>query len=192
MHRIALTLALMTLLVGAQSSLGKDTGSDTPVRPEIATHDCENLCGPLTTDSQLDCVRGESYLDYVIVGNRYWRACFPLGGCPSGMSTEAPVCPEGEQVYSWNSTCYFCAQPCVGPFFHEFLYDGDGRDGEGSGALATAAPIVHLESGTPNPFRWETRIAYSLAGGESVRLTVHDVTGRMVAELPVGVRAGRH
>ncbi|MGH2570555.1 MAG: FlgD immunoglobulin-like domain containing protein, partial [bacterium] len=68
------------------------------------------------------------------------------------------------------------------------------------GPLATAVDETRetrlswaLEPGRPNPFRFETTIAFSLAAQARVRVTVHDLAGRRVRMLVDGVLdADRH
>ncbi len=50
-------------------------------------------------------------------------------------------------------------------------------------AETEAAPSAAFVSTGPNPFRTSTRIDYALATPGRVRLTIHDVTGRVVARL---------
>jgi hypothetical protein len=49
--------------------------------------------------------------------------------------------------------------------------------------VAGAAPQISLEQNFPNPFSPETSIRFSLAEPGRVRLSVYDVTGRLVARL---------
>jgi hypothetical protein len=59
-------------------------------------------------------------------------------------------------------------------------------------AGSSAAPRLALGAAAPNPFQQSTQIAYTLpAGTTGARLTVHDVAGRVVRELPVTNR-GEH
>jgi hypothetical protein len=52
---------------------------------------------------------------------------------------------------------------------------------------------VDLRSVCPNPFGEATRIRFSVPGGEKVRLTIHDVRGRVVRTLTSGpVETGLH
>lgn len=52
---------------------------------------------------------------------------------------------------------------------------------------------VSLAAAQPNPFQASTRLLYTLDREGEIRLTVHDVQGRLVAELERGMRpAGRH
>jgi probable HAF family extracellular repeat protein len=63
---------------------------------------------------------------------------------------------------------------------------------ETSAPVAAATGRLELAA-SPSPFRASTRISFSLPEAASVRLTLHDVTGRRVAELANGRRpAGRH
>jgi hypothetical protein len=66
----------------------------------------------------------------------------------------------------------------------------------GPATLAPAAirvPVFSLAPGKPNPFNQATRIAYSLAAGGPVSLSVFDPHGRKVATLVDGVEeAGDH
>ena len=49
-----------------------------------------------------------------------------------------------------------------------------------------APPRLALGAAAPNPFQQSTQIAYTLpAGATGARLTVHDVAGRVVRELPI-------
>ena len=50
-----------------------------------------------------------------------------------------------------------------------------------------------LEANYPNPFAGHTTIPFALSEATYVRLTVYDMYGRLVEELPEGLRtAGRH
>lgn len=50
-----------------------------------------------------------------------------------------------------------------------------------------------LERNYPNPFNPVTTLAYTLASAAEVSLTIHDIRGRMIDQLPGGYRAaGRH
>jgi hypothetical protein len=52
---------------------------------------------------------------------------------------------------------------------------------------------LRLDSARPNPFRDQTRIAYTLPSGGAVRLTIHDAAGRRVTTIVAGERLpGRH
>ncbi|MCK4414800.1 MAG: T9SS type A sorting domain-containing protein [Candidatus Eisenbacteria sp.] len=63
----------------------------------------------------------------------------------------------------------------------------EGSPGEGEGLS------YRLSAGFPNPFAGETRIRYALPREEPVRLTVHDVAGRLVRVLFDGTQpAGVH
>lgn len=74
---------------------------------------------------------------------------------------------------------------------------GLGDHGAGPGCPAhggvSAARQLTLEPATPNPFNPRTTIGYTLAHDGRVRITVHDVRGRMVAELRDEAQSpGRH
>jgi len=59
--------------------------------------------------------------------------------------------------------------------------------------LGADLPRVALEHSRPNPFRSATRLAFSVQQQEHVRLSVHDVTGRLVRILlDEDLPAGRH
>jgi hypothetical protein len=63
---------------------------------------------------------------------------------------------------------------CVNPQGVESLGEPAGR----------GAPEISLAAGFPNPCAGPVRIAYRFSGGRtSVRLTIHDVTGRLVSKL---------
>jgi hypothetical protein len=64
----------------------------------------------------------------------------------------------------------------------------------GVGATVAAAPTASLLPNAPNPFRWGTTIAFSLAEPAPVSLRVYDVQGRLVARLLDGEprAAGSH
>ena len=53
----------------------------------------------------------------------------------------------------------------------------------------TEAPAFFLSRPRPNPFRTATAIGYRLPRSERVRLTVHDVGGRLIAVLTDGTQA---
>jgi hypothetical protein len=56
-----------------------------------------------------------------------------------------------------------------------------------------STPVLVLEAGAPNPFRAMTSVTYFIPRQEIVRLSLHDVTGRLVAVLAEGLYApGRH
>jgi hypothetical protein len=57
----------------------------------------------------------------------------------------------------------------------------------------TTAEAYTLAQNYPNPFSGSTEIAYTLPRETSVRITVHDVLGREVAVLAIGViQPGQH
>jgi hypothetical protein len=80
------------------------------------------------------------------------------------------------------------------PLDQQSFFDGFTFDWQvGAEVLTPTSSIVLLEPGAPNPFRWVTRIAYSLPSRAEVRLSIHDVGGRLVRELDAGGRSpGRH
>jgi hypothetical protein len=61
-------------------------------------------------------------------------------------------------------------------------------------SVPTAAPLANrLAAPSPNPFNPATKVSFEVAAAEPVRLTVHDLAGRLVAELASGTYApGRH
>ncbi|HHL73110.1 MAG TPA: T9SS type A sorting domain-containing protein [Bacteroidetes bacterium] len=63
-------------------------------------------------------------------------------------------------------------------------------------AVRTETPLpvqAALLPNYPNPFNPETRIVFTLPAADHVLLTVHDISGRLVARLVDGARdAGRH
>lgn len=56
----------------------------------------------------------------------------------------------------------------------------------------TAAPVLPVLSarGSPNPFRTDTRIRYAVSAPGRVRITIHDVTGRLVRRLEERTQTG--
>lgn len=63
--------------------------------------------------------------------------------------------------------------------------------GEDATPVPPAAPLA-LRA-TPNPFENSTKIHFTLRSEGETRVTVHDVTGRLVRELHRGwLQAGRH
>jgi hypothetical protein len=72
-------------------------------------------------------------------------------------------------------------------------YDRDGTFFSRDVAVSVPVPTVALQPSHPNPFRSSTTIGFRLTGPTPVRLTVHDVAGRLVAVLLDGTRdAGLH
>jgi hypothetical protein len=73
---------------------------------------------------------------------------------------------------------------------YSILIPGDPSGVEHPDDVQATFPVVRSY---PNPFRDETAISYSLARSGRVRLTVHDVNGRVVATLVDGTAsAGEH
>lgn len=64
---------------------------------------------------------------------------------------------------------------------------GSGIDDDGPLPAATSARLLATY---PNPFTAETRISFVLSAAQSVRLLVHDVSGRRVAVLAQGLLPG--
>lgn len=84
--------------------------------------------------------------------------------------------------------------PTVNPPGQQSILDRFVTDpASGVGDVNPLVSLLLLEHGSPNPFRWVTRIAYSLPAEARVAMTVHDVSGRLVKTIDEGVRgAGRH
>jgi len=82
------------------------------------------------------------------------------------------------------------------------VYYVDNSDPDGdfgvrlTAVAAAAAPIAAAPrplTAYPNPFNPQTSIAFELAAGGQVRLTIHDLGGRLVRTLAAGdFPAGRH
>lgn len=72
----------------------------------------------------------------------------------------------------------------------DFTFDAEAT----ATAVATRpTPLTRLEAAVPNPFNPRTQLRYHLDQAGPVRLTVHDVRGRLVAVLADGPRAaGEH
>jgi glycosidase len=71
------------------------------------------------------------------------------------------------------------------------VYRLDGPTAVGPNELPSAGPVLHQNH--PNPFNPATTISYTLTGDGAVRLSVHDVAGRLVAVLHDGEQiAGTH
>jgi hypothetical protein len=65
--------------------------------------------------------------------------------------------------------------------------------GAATAAPADLPPATAVTAAWPNPFNPQVTVAYTLARTGPARLTVHDVRGRLVAELASGTRAaGTH
>lgn len=87
--------------------------------------------------------------------------------------------------------------PQYRPHLLNAAFGGDGSpvalDPRGAGDGLTLAGGVDFQGATPNPFRTQTEIRFSLPASRSVELRVYNAGGRLVAELVNGpVDAGAH
>lgn len=75
----------------------------------------------------------------------------------------------------------------------EFIITAGGKVGTGISGDSELPNKTALHAGYPNPFRWETTLAYDLPEPASVRISIYDVLGKEVQILVDAVQpAGRH
>ncbi len=73
------------------------------------------------------------------------------------------------------------------------IFDAHLLDGISSVPVEQATSIAFLEPGQPNPFRWITRVSYSLPKDQNVNCAIYDVRGHLVRELQLGAQeSGEH
>jgi len=111
------------------------------------------------------------------------------------MTAATMASSEGSRSPSWTP------EPRATREAHDPAFGGVGggrREGGQGGheqAVAGGAPKFRLMPARPNPFGSETDIAFEIPAAASVRVSIHDVTGKSVRSLTDGAETfsgGRH
>jgi hypothetical protein len=94
----------------------------------------------------------------------------------------------------WGTTSFLDTTAPEGPvdYWLELVSPTGGQTWQGPLSVTGTLPGTRFSfaPGFPNPFRTETRLAYTLPAAGEVRVTVHDLRGRLVRELVNGRQAG--
>ncbi|MFN8546778.1 MAG: FlgD immunoglobulin-like domain containing protein [Candidatus Eisenbacteria bacterium] len=138
--------------------------------------------GPIWTGSEMIVWGGYDGVQVVNTGGRYdpatnaWRAT-STSGAPSARTAHTGVWTGGDMIV-WSGIPSDNTGGVYGA-------SGGSTDVEDGSAAASAVRLV-LAPPSPNPSTGLVTLAYQLSVGGPIRLSVHDVSGREIAQLRAG------